>query len=58
MKEDRPDDFTIWTIIRMLIVAQKSAQTLHSFMLMAAGISLLVGGIGVMNILLVSMSEA
>jgi putative ABC transport system permease protein len=57
LKEDQPDDFTIWDMNQMYLIAKKSSQTLHRFMFMAAGISLLVGGIGIMNILLVSMAE-
>ena len=55
--KDQPDDFTILDQQAILKAAKKSSQRLNQFILMAAAASLLVGGIGIMNIMLVSMVE-
>lgn len=52
-----PDDFSIMDQASMLRAAQHSSDTLTLFLLIIAIISLIVGGIGVMNIMLVSVKE-
>lgn len=51
------DDFTITNQSTLLSAAQGVSQTLQNFLGGIAGISLLVGGIGIMNIMLVSVTE-
>ena len=51
------DDFMIFDQKTILDVAQKASGVIKLFGLIAASISLLVGGIGVMNIMLVSVQE-
>jgi putative ABC transport system permease protein len=55
--KDEPDDFTILDQQAILKAAKKSSKRLNQFILVAAATSLLVGGIGIMNIMLVSMVE-
>lgn len=55
--ESQPDDFTIWDQKAFINAASKSSKTLNYFLLAAAALSLVVGGIGVMNIMLVAMTE-
>ena len=57
LKSHQPDDFTIWDQQALLKAAQKSSKTLQIFLTATAAISLIVGGIGIMNIMLVSMTE-
>jgi putative ABC transport system permease protein len=52
-----PDDFAIWDQQTLLKTAQRSSNTLNRLLITLASLSMLVGGIGVMNILLVSMTE-
>lgn len=52
-----PNDFTVIDQQSMLKAAQASAGVLTLFLLIVAIISLLIGGIGVMNIMLVSVGE-
>lgn len=54
---DRPDDFTIRTQVDVGKVQEGTSETLTMMLLSIAAVSLLVGGIGIMNILLVSVSE-
>lgn len=51
------DDFTIFDQEEITKAAQKAASVIKLFGLIAASISLLVGGIGIMNIMLVSVQE-
>ncbi len=53
----QPDDFVITNQSTLLDTLQGVTQTLQSFLGGIAGISLLVGGIGIMNIMLVSVTE-
>ncbi|WP_068468243.1 ABC transporter permease [Candidatus Protochlamydia phocaeensis] len=55
--EGEPDDFTIWDLQAMMQAAHKSSQAFNQFLLVAASVSLVVGGIGIMNIMLVAMTE-
>jgi putative ABC transport system permease protein len=51
------DDFTLFTQSSILSTAQSITSVLTIFLGGIAGISLLVGGIGIMNIMLVSVTE-
>jgi putative ABC transport system permease protein len=55
--DQQPDDFTIWDLQVMMQAAHKSSQVFNQFLLIAASVSLIVGGIGIMNIMLVAMTE-
>jgi len=55
--ESKNDDFTIRTIKDALTMIQLVMGALTLFLAAIAGISLLVGGIGIMNIMLVSVTE-
>ncbi len=55
--EGESDDFTIWDLQAMMQAAHKSSQVFNQFLLIAASVSLIVGGIGIMNIMLVAMTE-
>jgi putative ABC transport system permease protein len=51
------DDFAVQNQAEMLSTLTTITQTLTAFLAAIAGISLLVGGIGIMNIMLVSVTE-
>jgi putative ABC transport system permease protein len=51
------DDFTVRSPTQFVQTAQQSAQTLAILLIGIAAISLIVGGIGIMNIMLVSVTE-
>lgn len=57
LQPDQPDDFTIRTQVEIGKVQEGTGETLTVMMFSVASISLLVGGIGIMNILLVSVTE-
>ena len=57
LRPDQEDDFTIFTQEEFLGTFQAITQVLTIFLGGIAGISLLVGGIGIMNIMLVSVTE-
>jgi len=52
-----PDDFNVRTIEEMANVRKEATQTMTALLASIAGVSLLVGGIGIMNIMLVSVTE-
>ena len=54
---DRDDDFTVRNLSDIAGAAQGSAQVMAVLLGTVASISLLVGGIGIMNIMLVSVTE-
>jgi putative ABC transport system permease protein len=54
---DRDDDFTIRNLSDIAEAASSTAQVMAVLLGSVAGISLLVGGIGIMNIMLVSVTE-
>lgn len=57
VKGGDPDDFTIRTQVEMGMVQEETSETLTIMLMVIACVSLLVGGIGIMNILLVSVTE-
>ncbi len=52
-----PDDFRVRTLDEILAVRMRTVSTMTTLMSSVAAVSLLVGGIGVMNIMLVSVAE-
>jgi putative ABC transport system permease protein len=52
-----PDDFMVRTLEEMASVRTEATQTMSALLASIAGVSLLVGGIGIMNIMLVSVTE-
>ena len=57
LEPDDPDDFMVRTIEEMASVRKEATQTMTLLLASIAGVSLLVGGIGIMNIMLVSVTE-
>ncbi|HXG17447.1 MAG TPA: ABC transporter permease [Methylomirabilota bacterium] len=51
------DDFSIRNLTEMAAMQQEGTQTLTTLLASIAAVSLLVGGIGIMNIMLVSVTE-
>jgi putative ABC transport system permease protein len=51
------DDFTVRTVEEMAQTRVQMAQTMNGLLMSVASVSLLVGGIGIMNIMLVSVTE-
>ncbi len=51
------DDFTVRTVEEMAQMRTQLAQTMTGLLMSVASVSLLVGGIGIMNIMLVSVTE-
>ena len=54
---NKEDDFTIMNFTQFMQMMQSSSQTMTIFLGFIASISLIVGGIGIMNIMLVSVTE-
>jgi len=54
---DKPDDFALFTPDKMIESFQAITRGVTLAMVFVAGISLLIGGVGVMNIMLVSVTE-
>ncbi|MBS0170235.1 MAG: ABC transporter permease [Nitrospira sp.] len=57
LQPDQADDFTVRTQVDIGKVQEGTSQTLTVMLFAIASVSLLVGGIGIMNILLVSVTE-
>lgn len=57
LSEEQPDDFTIRTQRDIAQVQEETSRTMMAMLLVVASVSLLVGGIGIMNILLVSITQ-
>jgi putative ABC transport system permease protein len=57
LRPDQEDDFTIRNQVDMAKVQEGATETMTLMLLAVASVSLLVGGIGIMNILLVSVTE-
>ncbi len=54
---DKEPDFTVRNLSEILAVAEQSAKAMSLLLGAVASISLIVGGIGIMNIMLVSVTE-
>ncbi|MBO4906117.1 MAG: ABC transporter permease [Bacteroidaceae bacterium] len=57
LKDDADDDFTIRSQQEMMETMSSTMDTITIILVVAAGFSLLVAGIGIMNIMLVSVTE-
>ncbi len=57
VQPEEDDDFAIRTMSEMSRAAEGSAEDMSNLLLAIASISLVVGGIGIMNVLLVAVSE-
>jgi putative ABC transport system permease protein len=57
LQPDQSDDFTIRTQVDIGKIQEGTGQTLTMMLFAVASVSLLVGGIGIMNIILVSVTE-
>ncbi|MBQ7258260.1 MAG: ABC transporter permease [Abditibacteriota bacterium] len=57
LKDGEDDDFTIRNQADMLEMINETSQTFTTLLMCIASISLIVGGIGIMNIMLVSVTE-
>ena len=57
LQSEQNDDFTVKTQVDIGKVQEGTSQTLTFMLFSIASVSLLVGGIGIMNILLVSVTE-
>jgi putative ABC transport system permease protein len=57
LQAEQSDDFTIRTQVDIGKVQEGTSETLTMMLFAIASVSLLVGGIGIMNILLVSVTE-
>jgi putative ABC transport system permease protein len=53
----KPDDFTVRNLQAILDANEQTANTIATLLTAVAAVSLLVGGIGIMNIMLVSVTE-
>ncbi|HOW56698.1 MAG TPA: ABC transporter permease [Smithellaceae bacterium] len=54
---NKDDDFTVRNLTQMMQVAEQSANVMTILLGAIASISLIIGGIGIMNIMLVSVTE-
>ena len=52
-----PDDFTVRNLAAIMATAEETTNTITTLLGCIAAISLVVGGIGIMNIMLVSVTE-
>jgi putative ABC transport system permease protein len=57
LTQDREDDFDLRNLTQMLDTMAQTARVMSLLLASVASISLLVGGIGIMNIMLVSVTE-
>jgi ABC-type antimicrobial peptide transport system permease subunit len=57
LRDDEPDDFQIRDMTEMMQTVNQSTKLIGTLLLIVASISLLVGGVGIMNIMLVSVTE-
>lgn len=57
LRPGEPDDFRIWAVSEMAQMKEESSASFEWLLGMIAGVSLVVGGVGIMNIMLVSVTE-
>jgi putative ABC transport system permease protein len=57
LQNGQDDDFTVRNLTEMLQAQEESSRVLSMLLAAVASVSLLVGGIGIMNIMLVSVTE-
>ncbi|MCA9458870.1 MAG: FtsX-like permease family protein, partial [Nitrospira sp.] len=57
IRDGSPDDFTVRNLSEFASAQQEGAQTMTALLAGIALVSLIVGGIGIMNIMLVSVTE-
>jgi len=57
IQPDQEDDFTVRSLTDMAKASEMASKVMTNLLLSVASISLMVGGIGIMNILLVSVTE-
>src|SRR6185312_14690024 len=57
LRPNQPDDFAVYTSAGRLQNFQQSTAGVAAAMIVIAGIALLVGGVGVMNIMLVNVTQ-
>jgi putative ABC transport system permease protein len=57
IQDPNDDDFTVRTVAEMAATRTQMADTMTMLLMSVASVSLLVGGIGIMNIMLVSVTE-
>ena len=57
LRDNQPDDFFVSNVTDLLAARSESSRVMARLLASVAAISLLVGGIGIMNIMLVSVTE-
>jgi putative ABC transport system permease protein len=57
VRDGQPDDFYVRNLAQMLEARAESSRIMAILLASVAGVSLIVGGIGIMNIMLVSVTE-
>ena len=57
LREDGDDDFLIFNLTEILDAISKASEMMGMLLLIVAAIALVVGGVGIMNIMLVSVTE-
>lgn len=57
LPDDGPEDFRTLSMVEMIQTATQSAKIMTCLLAVIASISLIVGGVGIMNIMLVSVAE-
>lgn len=56
-KKNKPDDFTIQTQVELLEIQKETTSTFTALIVSTAGVSLLIGGIGILAIMLIVIKE-
>jgi putative ABC transport system permease protein len=57
IRPGEPDDFTIRTQIELVVAAEQTSQTFGALLVAVASIALLVGGIGILAMMVISVRE-